>query len=416
MYLKNRSLITNEVINISNNHSAYNLVTHEIINIFASPTTTQIPILQFHTYPTMAVPLRHNHLVFICTPAIGNLVPAVEFAVRLVHHDFRFFVTFLSIDIPGRPLVNAYTQSRFSTSPSQNVQFIDLPSLQPPSPNLYHSHIGYMSLIFESHKSNVKQAITNLQNLHNSGRVVGIFVDMFTTAFIDVANDLEIPSYLFFASPATFLSLMIQISKMDRDRVSALTRNSDAEFVLPSFVHSLTSSLLPTTVLKTSDGHFWYAHHGRKYGETKGIVINSFRELEPHALGSLEEVPPVYAVGPILDLSGPAQWQPSEASHEGVVKWLDDQPEASVVLLSFGSIGSLDKAQVREIAFGLERAGLRFVWAVRQPPKTHLDHPNDYSDVSDVLPDGFLRRTAGLGLVCGWVPQVSSFLKTPTFV
>ncbi|CAK9327271.1 unnamed protein product [Citrullus colocynthis] len=354
----------------------------------------------------MAVP-DHHHLVFICTPAIGNLVPAVEFAIRLVNHDSRFFATFLAIDIPGRSLTNAYTQSRFSLSPSQNLQFIHLPSLQPPSPNLYDSHIAYLSLIFESHKPNVRQAISDLQKPPNSGRIVGIFVDMFTTTFIDVANDLQIRSYLFFASPATFLSLMIQIPKMDRDRFNSLISGSDAEFVLPSFVHSLTASLLPPTLLTTKDGLFWYVHHGRRYGETKGVVINTFAELEPHALSSLDEIPPVYAIGPMIDLGGPAQWQPCHGAHQRVVKWLDGQAEGSVVLLSFGSMGSLDKGQVREIAFGLERAGFRFVWAVRQPPKTRLEQPDDYDDLNDVLPEGFLARTEGLGLVCGWVPQVT---------
>lgn len=73
-------------------------------------------------------------------------------------------------------------------------------------------------------------------------------------------------------------------------------------------------------------------------------------------------------------------------------------------------MGSLDKGQVREIAFGLERAGFRFVWAVRQPPKTRLEHPDDYDDLNDVLPEGFLARTEGRGLVCGWVPQVCIFV------
>lgn len=267
--------------------------------------------------------------------------------------------------------------------------------------------MGYISLVIEAHKPNVKRAVHKI--LDSGGRVAGIFVDMFTTAIIDVANDLEIPSYLFFASPATFLSLMIHLPKLDRDRVADLIRDSDAELVLPSFVHSLTAALLPSTVLKTEDGYYWYTLHGRRYLDTKGIVINTFTELETHALGSLlqDDIPPVYAVGPILDLAGPARWQPSRPDHEAVMRWLDEQPTASVVLLSFGSMGSLDEAQVREIAFGLERAGFRFVWAVREPPKAQLDHPDDYSDPNDVLPEGFSRRTAGLGLVCGWVPQVS---------
>lgn len=61
---------------------------------------------------------------------------------------------------------------------------------------------------------------------------------------------------------------------------------------------------------------------------------------------------------------------------------------------------------MREIAIGLERANVRFLWALREPPKAHLEDPTDYRDLENLLPDGFLERTADMGLVCGWVPQV----------
>lgn len=142
----------------------------------------------------------------------------------------------------------------------------------------------------------------------------------------------------------------------------------------------------------------------------KGMVVNTFVELEPHALLSLSKVknsPPVFAVGPVLDLAGPVSWHPDRANYKVIMDWLDDQPASSVVFLCFGSMGSLSAPQVREIAIGLELSGHRFLWSLREPPKARMLSPTDYSNVEAALPEGFLDRTSGIGLVCGWAPQVT---------
>ncbi|KAI3798387.1 hypothetical protein L1987_33662 [Smallanthus sonchifolius] len=119
-------------------------------------------------------------------------------------------------------------------------------------------------------------------------------------------------------------------------------------------------------------------------------------------------LPPVYPVGPVVDHVGPARWHPNRSGHEKVIQWLDRQPDCSVVFLCFGSMGSLNRAQVREIATGLERAGCRFLWSLREPAKTELELPNDYEKLeNNLFPDGFVDRTVERGLVCGWVSQVS---------
>ncbi|KAK1557993.1 hypothetical protein Q3G72_035503 [Acer saccharum] len=118
-------------------------------------------------------------------------------------------------------------------------------------------------------------------------------------------------------------------------------------------------------------------------------------------------MPPVYPIGPVIDLYGPAQWHPDRAQQEEIMKWLDDQPPLSVAFLCFGSQGSLGVAQLREIATGLDRAGFRFLWSIREPPKGTIYLPGEYPNLEEVLPQGFLNRTDGIGLVCGWVPQVT---------
>lgn len=350
-------------------------------------------------------------LVFISTPGIGNLVPTVEFAQQLLNHHPQFSATILLINMPQRPIVNTYSQSISATA--TDIRFIHLPTVDPPSHDQFHSSLGYLSLLIHNHKPQVKNAIADLIGTQSASespaRFAALFVDMFCTPMIDVANELGVPCYLFFQSPAAFFGFMIDVPDLDPQLFTGFS-DSETELSIRSFENPVPRSVLPNTVLKGKDGYSWYVHHGRRYMETKGIVVNTFRELESYAINSLSSggTPKVYPIGPVLDLNGPSKWHPDRAHYETVVKWLDNQPTSSVVFLCFGSMGSLNGPQVREIAVGLERAGFRFLWSVREPPKTQLDLPSDYVDLNEAsLPNGFLERTAGMGLVCGWIPQVT---------
>lgn len=107
----------------------------------------------------------------------------------------------------------------------------------------------------------------------------------------------------------------------------------------------------------------------------------------------------MYAVGPILNMN-------KDSSSEGyeILKWLDQQPFQSVVFLCFGSRGSFGRDQVKEIAEALEQSGYRFVWSLRQPSSEGEIQKTDY--IKEVVPEGFLDRTAGIGRVIGWAPQL----------
>ncbi|KAF2319838.1 hypothetical protein GH714_019542 [Hevea brasiliensis] len=95
-------------------------------------------------------------------------------------------------------------------------------------------------------------------------------------------------------------------------------------------------------------------------------------------------------------------------THQEIMQWLDAQPVASVVFLCFGSMGSFGKDQLKEIACALEHSGYRFLWSVRRPPPpAKLASPSDYENPQEVLPEGFLERTAAIGKVIGWAPQAA---------
>uniref|UniRef100_A0A0E0LI95 Glycosyltransferase n=1 Tax=Oryza punctata TaxID=4537 RepID=A0A0E0LI95_ORYPU len=88
-----------------------------------------------------------------------------------------------------------------------------------------------------------------------------------------------------------------------------------------------------------------------------------------------------------------------DASAADLMRWLDEQPERSVVYLALGTEAPLTSANVRELARGLELSRQRFLWA--------LGVPTAAARTLELLPEGFERRVAGRGVVRrgGWVPQ-----------
>ncbi|KAM0031939.1 putative flavonol 3-O-glucosyltransferase [Helianthus debilis subsp. tardiflorus] len=182
---------------------------------------------------------------------------------------------------------------------------------------------------------------------------------------IDVANEFNLPSYVYFTTSAAFLGFKLHFETLyvDQSKIfwSWLTR-------------------------KKQDGLDFLICTIGSMRKAKGILINTFLELETHAINwfSGTNFPPVYPVGPLLNLDGVA----GKADDTDVFRWLDNQPRASVVLLCFGSMGCFDEAQLKEI-------------------QSFEVLPADYDDPRVVLPDGLFERTSGVGKVIGWARQVS---------
>nr|ANW09828.1 UDP-glycosyltransferase 16 [Carthamus tinctorius] len=259
------------------------------------------------------------------------------------------------------------------------------------------------------HCKYVRNVVADMMSQPGSGRVVaGFVIDMFCTGMIDVANEFNIPTYVFFTSNAAFLGFQMHMLSLrdDRDRDLAESTDSDATIPVPSFVNPVPTKVFPSMV--KSEGLDFVTRIVGKMREAKAIVVNTFLELETHAIESLScdsSGPFVYPVGPLLNLEDGAGKQLDDE----VKRWLDGQPPSSVVFLCFGSMGSFEEVQVKEIAYALERSGHRFLWSLRRPPLAEkgFGNPSDYEDPRVVLPEGFMDRTVGIGKVIGWAPQVA---------
>ncbi|XP_062171364.1 UDP-glycosyltransferase 71K2-like [Alnus glutinosa] len=341
--------------------------------------------------------MRQAELVFIPTPGMGHLVSTLEFAKRLLDRDDRLLITVLSMKFPSSPVADAYTRSL--TASQARIQVVDLPQVDPPPSELLKSPQAYRCAFIESNMPNVKHAVTKIV----SG-VAALVLDFFCMSMIDVGRELGLPSYLFFTSNAGFLGLMLYLPTRHNQANGAEFSDADPELLIPGFVNAVPAAVMPSAVFNKDGGYAAYIKLAQRFRDTKGIIVNTFRELEQHGLGSFSDgqTPPVYPVGPVLDLKGQPHPGLDRAEHENIMRWLDFQSPSSVVFLCFGSMGSFSATQVKEIAIGLERSGQRFLWSLRPPGL-----PPSLPSPDDILPEGFLERIEGRGMICrGWAPQV----------
>ncbi|KAG5242332.1 anthocyanidin O-glucosyltransferase [Salix suchowensis] len=325
--------------------------------------------------------MKRSELVFIPSPGIGHVTSTVELALLLVSRDDRFVVTIILMKLPFDEKFTSYCKSLTESTISNNIKFLDLPLLEQA---LDTKAKDILAFYMETYKPLVKEALAQLIESSTSSpdrppRLIGLLVDMFCVTMVDVGNDFGLSNYVFFTSGVGYLSLLFSMQTMkDEQNVdSTQFKDSDtdcisANMVISSFAKPIPARVLPSMFLN-KDVVPGFLELARKYRQTKGIVFNTFLELESHVMSSFFEglTLPIYLVGPILKLQRDEGEKGSDRAREKeeIKKWLDDQPPSSVVFLCFGSLGSFDEDQLREISKALEHSGHRFLWSLRRVGK-----------------------------------------------
>ncbi|KAK9678198.1 hypothetical protein RND81_11G195100 [Saponaria officinalis] len=362
--------------------------------------------------------MNMSELVFIPTPGMGHILSTIKLAKLILHTNPLISISVHVIRHAYQSSkVTAYVDSQSRDNPyPTRLTFLTFPppSSNPPDPSPHSSFLYAMEL----HKPLVKRTI---QDRVRAGlpKPVGLVLDMFCTTMIDVANELDIPSYIFYTSGANNLSLIFYALSLADDRgINIATEFSDPGFssLVPGFRNLVTSDVIPRVFQCKETVDEMLLNPTRKFKEAKGILVNSFVELESLPIQALmkysddKKMPRVYPVGPILELddSRGGSDNKEKESVMRAMRWLDGQPGSSVVFLCFGSIGSFYEEQVKEIANGLERSGHRFLWALRKPPPLEGKSmaPIGNEAFLEALPEGFVERLRKRGKCIGWAPQV----------
>ncbi|CAI9093014.1 OLC1v1028411C1 [Oldenlandia corymbosa var. corymbosa] len=345
-------------------------------------------------------------LVIIPFPVTGHLVSIVELAKLLIERDDHLSIKFLLFNLPFDPSAKSYIQSLL-TETTKGIEYVQLSDPQPQDdPLMPQNPLALLYGIVESQKPQVRNFVAQLKKESSgSSKVTGFIVDTFCAAMIDVANEFELPTYVFYASGAAIIGLRYHLlSLVDENCDLSEYVDSDLQLPVSTYIHPVPAKQCPPEMFDADSPYLKMVR--RWVGESKGIIVNTFLDLESYAIQALlrnQSLLAIYPVGPLINFRGISN---NLENSETILRWLDDQPNSSVVFLCFGSFGSFELDQVKEIAKAVEQSGCRFLWSLRKARnKKLLEYPSEYDDYEEVLPEGFLDRTCGIGKVIGWAPQ-----------
>ncbi|KAJ1269791.1 hypothetical protein BS78_06G004400 [Paspalum vaginatum] len=345
-------------------------------------------------------------LVLYPSLGVGHLNPMVEVAKAILRHGLGVLIAI--VDAPDTDAVSAAAVARLSAAnPAIDFRLLPLPA-PAPAPASPEVHPVRRSL------DTLRLANPALRDLLRSLRParLALLLDMFCVDALDVAAELGVPAYFFFASAASDLAVFLDLPYYYPTVPSFGDMAKDTLVrCCPGMPPIRAVDMLKTVQDKESEATKVRLYQFRRMAEGRGVLVNSFDWLEPAALEALRgagagsgagrPTPAVYCIGPLVNGGGKSA--ESGERHE-CLAWLDEQPKRSVVFLCFGSKGAFSSPQLREIARGLERSGHRFLWAVRSPPEEQSLFPEP--ELERLLPAGFLERTRSNGMVLkNWAPQ-----------
>ncbi|KAJ4959997.1 hypothetical protein NE237_019907 [Protea cynaroides] len=338
----------------------------------------------------------------------------VELGRHILKHYPSFSITILITPPPyNTGSTTPYLNHIFSTTPSITFHYLPAVQISPDSISSPH-HETLLFDVIHHNNHNVHQALLTIAH---SSTIRAFILDIFCTAAHDVAASLDLPTYYFFTSGASCLAFYLYFPTVHSNNTKSF-KDLDGHLHFPG-IPPFHGCDVPTPMLDRADKAYnGFLEFCSRMPESKGILMNTFEELEPESLKALSDglciphdpTPPIYCIGPLIADRNGTNGSADTSGTSDYLTWLDSQPSRSVVFLTFGSLGLFSAEQLKEIAIGLEKSGQRFLWVVRNPPledKSWRNLAPPEPDLDGLLPEGFLDRTKDRGFVLKqWASQV----------
>jgi hypothetical protein len=350
------------------------------------------------------------HFLVVSLPAQGHLNPTLQFAKNLA--------------ATGTPVTFATTNAGLRRIPSLlSVPGITYTSFSDGHDDGTTRFVGYL----EDLKRIGTQTLTELiQSLADEGRHVSYLVYTVLLQWVgDVARDLRLPSaFLAIQSATTFAVYYRFFNSFDNFNFE----HSGSVNIpgLPPF----TENDIPSFLL-SKDEYFsvmvpaFKEHIGNLEKDSNScVLVNTFDALEADSIKVIGDSKiKMISIGPLVPSFFCDGRDPQDTafgcdlvtqSSREYIQWLDQEPENSVIYVSFGSLAVLKKNQKEEVLQGLVSSGRRFFWVDREC--------SDNQDSKDAEPNGLIvpwcsqmevlcHRSIGCFLThCGWNSTMESIV------
>ncbi|CAH2041469.1 unnamed protein product [Thlaspi arvense] len=206
--------------------------------------------------------------------------------------------------------------------------------------------------------------------------VTGLVYTMGLSWAAEVARGFNVPSAALWTQPASVFNMYFHYFNDYGDAIRKICSDPSCSIQLPG-LPTITCRDLPTFLLPSNAFSFLVADVKEQLDAldepAKPIVlVNTYDALETEALRAIGKYN-LLSIGPLvpsafLDGSGPPNTSfGGNLTQKSMdyMEWLDSKPQSSVAYVSFGSVVTLSKQQMEEIARGLMESDRPFLWVIR---------------------------------------------------
>ncbi|XP_074558255.1 LOW QUALITY PROTEIN: putative cis-zeatin O-glucosyltransferase [Curcuma longa] len=267
-----------------------------------------------------------------------------------------------------------------------------------PSGTKFPAHLQPLFDAFEHLRAPVGALLRSLSA--SSRRVVVIHDRLASFAAEEAAALPNAESYVFHCLPALFQIHFARPSaahELSRDH--GLTLPSSEGIITEEFEAFVQRQWTPSRI----------AH-------AAGMLLNTCRALEGEFLDMIAREPnycgkKLFAIGPLSPLpyvaGAGAVGERLVSSHE-CLDWLDKQPPASVVYVSFGTTTAMSSEEVKALAQGLLLSQQRFLWVLRDADRADIFAAEGSDDSQQMeMAAEWEEKVGERGMVVrGWAPQL----------
>ncbi|KAM3328765.1 hypothetical protein ACQJBY_026101 [Aegilops geniculata] len=339
------------------------------------------------------------HFLVVTFPAQGHINPARHLALRLLGASPGARVTF------STP-VSAFRKMFPDAEDAEAVDHVDDAGVHyVPYSDGFDGGFDTSAHDFSYYMSNLKVAGSRtlggvLARLRDAGTPVTQVVYTVMLSWVaGVARAHGVPAAAYWIQPATVLAAYLHFFRGTDglDQAVAAAASDPWADVRVRGLPPMRVRDLPSFFTIASDVDHPYAFVLTAFRElldvldredTPTVLVNTFDAMEPDAVATLRQhgvdVVPIGPVLSFLDASAASVNSDNDLFKQdgkGYLEWLDAQEAGSVVYISFGSLSTMSKRQIAEVARGMAEIGRPFLWVLRKDNRGEIDGDESWSGI-----------------------------------
>ncbi|CAL5427226.1 unnamed protein product [Camellia sinensis] len=319
---------------------------------------------QIHTIQLMAPegvgPMATCHVVAMPYPGRGHINPMMNLCKLLASRSGHILVSFV--------VTEEWLGFIGSDTKPDNIRFRTIPNVLPSELVRAADMVGFVEAAMTKMEEPFERLLDRLETPASI-----IVADSFLNWAVEVGNRRNIPVASLWPMPASVFSILyhfdllvqnghfpVELSERGEERVDYIPGLSPIRLAdLPTIFHMKGHQLLYKAVNQISN-----------VTKAQYLLFSSIFELEAQVIDALKpKFPfPIYSFGPLIpyfNLEHPIPHTIASQTDHDYLKWLDSQPQNSVLYVSLGSFLSISSAQMDEIVAGLRDSGVRCLWVTR---------------------------------------------------